>query len=342
MSTCAVLPSVAPATVHTQELSPRVTIQQLSPPQDFRAELEQDIRIGFTSQPKAIPSKYHYDEIGSISFENITKLPEYYLTRAETEILTKRSKDIMKLVVPDELVELGSGSSTKTRLLIEAMHSTGGNRYVPIDISETALRQAAETLNDDYKWLQVDGNIGDYHFDLKRLRRKGRRLLTFLGSSIGNYTDAARRKLLQQMSSVLKSGDAVLIGVDLVKDVDTMVLAYDDSAGETSHFNLNLLTMINRELDANFEIQHFKHVPGWNPEVSAVDSWLQAQREMTVSLGALDMEINLAEGERIHVETSCKFTREGMMQELSDVGLKVVKWYTDSAEQFGLLVAFPK
>lgn len=340
MSQCVVRPSSAPAA--TQELSSRMTIQQLSQPQDFRAELERDVRIGFTSQPKVIPAKYHYDEIGSMSFEKITELPEYYLTRAETEILTKQAKDIMKLVVPDELVELGSGSSTKTRLLIEAMHATGGNRYVPIDISETALRQAAETLNADYEWLQVDGNIGDYHTDLQRLRRKGRRLLTFIGSSLGNYKAAARRELLQQMGAVLKSGDAMLIGVDLVKDMKTMVLAYDDSAGETSHFNLNLLTMINRELDADFEVQHFKHLPRWNAEVSAVESWLQAQREMTVTIGALDMKIKLAEGEQIHVETSCKFTREGITQELSDVGLKVVKWYTDSAEQFGLLVAYPK
>ena len=315
------------------------TVYRLSPPQDFRAELERDMRIAFTSRPKRIPSKYHYDKVGSNLFEEITELPEYYLTRAEAEILEKRAKDIMKLVVPDELVELGSGSSTKTRLLIEAMHSTGGNRYAPIDISESALRQAAETLSTDYKWLEVDGNVGDYHTDLPLLQRKGRRLLAFLGSSLGNYTGKVRRDILAQMSMALAPGDALLMGVDLVKDVETLVRAYNDATGVTARFNFNVLEMINRELDANFLVQEFKHVPSWNPEISGIESWLRAQRDMTVTLRALNLEISLVAGEGIMTEMSCKFTQEGITRELVAAGLKMVAWYTDSAKQFGLLVA---
>ena len=336
----------AQAATDTQGLimkkSPHTSIRQLSLPQDFRAELEQDIKIGLTSQPKIIPSKYLYDKIGSMLFENITKLPEYYLTRAETEILTKRAKDIVQLVVPDELVELGSGSSTKTRLLIEAMHSMGGNRYIPIDISETALCQAVEALSADYEWLEIMGYVGNYHTDLPLLHRRGRRLLMFLGSSLGNYTGTARREFLHQMGAVLKPGDALLMGVDLVKNVETMVSAYNDCAGVTARFTLNMLEMLNRELGANFEVQHFTHSPCWNAEISSVVTSLQAQKVMTISIPALDLEFELVKGEQIYCEVSCKFTREGITQELADVGLKVMEWYTDSAGQCGLLVACPK
>jgi L-histidine N-alpha-methyltransferase len=322
--------------------TPRTTVSYLSPPQDFRQELEHDIKLGFAAQPKSIPPKYHYDEIGSALFEDITRLPEYYLTRAETEILTERAKDIMQLVVPDELVELGSGSSTKTRLLLEAMHSTGGNKYVPLEISETALRQAAEALSADYKWLEIEGHIGNYYSDLPRLKRKGRRLLTFLGSSLGNCTPNFRREFLQQLGTVLKEGDALLLGVDLVKDVETMELAYNDSAGVTARFCTNMLVMLNRELDANFEVQHFTHAPCWNPENSSVESWIRADQDMTISIRAIDMTFKLTQGEKIFTEISCKFTREGIEQELSDAGMKVVEWYTDSAARYGVMVACPK
>ena len=321
---------------------PRTTISHLSQPQDFKAELEHDVRLSLAAQPKFIHSKYHYDETGSVLFEDITQLPEYYLTRVETGILQERAGDIMELVKPDELVELGSGSSTKTRLLLEAMHHTGGSQYVPIEISETALYQAAKTLNSDYDWLHVEGYVGNYMTDLPLLQRKGRRLLTFLGSSLGNYTAQSRTEFLQQLGAALRPGDALLMGVDLVKDKKTMVLAYNDSAGVTAHFNKNVLTMLNRELGADFDVESFTHCPVWNADISGVESYLRANREMTVSIPALGMRLELAEGEEIFTEISCKFTREGITRELADVGLEVVQWYTDTAEMYGLLVASPK
>ena len=325
-----------------QQQPPRTNIRQLSPQQDISTELERDIRTGLGSRPLSIPSKYHYDKDGSVLFEDITRLPEYYLTRVETEILTQRAQDIMQLVVPDELVELGSGSSTKTRLLLEAMHCTGGNRYVAIEISETALCQAAEALSADYKWLEVDGYVGNYHTDLPRLQWRGRRLLTFLGSSLGNYLPGSRHEFLKLMGDVLKPGDALLLGVDLVKDEKTLVSAYDDTMGVTARFNLNVLEMLNRELDADFQVENFVHTACWNQERSGVESYLVAQRDMTVSIRALDMKIAFAEGEKIQTEISCKFTREGITQELDEVGLKVEQWYTDKAARYGLLVACPK
>lgn len=327
---------------HNPPSPPRINIRHLSPQQDFRSELEHDIRTGLSSRPMSIPSKYHYDKNGSVLFEDITRLPEYYLTRVETEILTQRAQDIMQLVAPDELVELGSGSSTKTRLLLEAMHSAGGNRYVPIEISETALRQAADALSADYKWLEIDGHIGNYHTDLPRLPWRGRHLLTFLGSSLGNYLASSRGEFLKLMGDVLKPGDALLLGIDLVKDEQTLVLAYDDAMGVTARFNLNVLEMINRELDADFQVENFVHIACWNPEKSGVESYLMAQRDMTVSILALDMKITFAKGEKIYTEISCKFTREGITRELEEVGLKVVQWYTDKEARYGVLVACPK
>ena len=321
---------------------PRISIQHLSPQNDFRVEMGRDVRIGLTSQPMRIPSKYHYDKIGSVLFEEITRLPEYYVTRTETEIIEQQAKDIMKLVVPDELVELGSGSSTKTRLLLEAMHCTGGNRYVPLEISETALYQAAEALNADYEWLEIEGYIGNYVTDLPHLPRRGRRLIVFLGTSLGNCMPTSRRELLQQIGSVLKPGDALLLGIDLVKDERKMVAAYSDSLGVSARFSLNVLEIVNRELDANFDIKHFTHRVCWNHDISAIEAYAQVQQEMTVLIRALDTKLILAKGEKIYLEISCKFTREGLTAELADVGLKVVQWYSDSAAQYGLLIASPK
>ena len=321
---------------------PRTTISYLSQPQDFRAELESDIRVCLAARPKFIPSKYHYDETGSVLFEDITRLPEYYLTRAETRILQEQANEIMKQVKPDELVELGSGSSTKTRLLLEAMHLTGGSKYVAIEISETALCQAAEALSADYEWLHIEGYVGNYQTDLPLMKRQGRQLLTFLGSSIGNYTDQTRQEFLGQVGAVLRPGDAFLMGVDLVKDEQTMVLAYNDAAGVTAHFNANMLDMLNRELGADFDVKSFSHAPVWNVEKSGIESYLRAEREMTVSIPAVDMTIQFQKGEVIFTEISCKFTKEGITRELSEAGLEVTQWYTDTQVPYGLLVATPK
>jgi L-histidine N-alpha-methyltransferase len=321
---------------------PRTTISHLSQPQDFKAELKQDVRLSLAVRSKSIPPKYHYDETGSVLFEEITQLPEYYLTRVETGILRERAGDIMKLVKPDELVELGSGSSTKTRLLLEAMQGTGGRWYVPIEISETALYQAAKMLSSDYDWLHIDGYVGNYTTDLPLLQRRGRRLLTFLGSGLGNYTNETRAEFLAMLGNALQPGDALLLGIDLVKDEETMVLAYNDSAGISARFNLNVLVMLNRELGADFDVSNFTHSPVWNAENSGVESHIRANKGMTVSLPGLGTSIELGEGEGIFPAISCKFTREGVTRELGDVGLEVTQWYTDSAAMYGVLVAAPK
>ncbi len=318
-----------------------VTVRRLSAPHDFRSELAADVAAGMAAVPKTIPSRYFYDAVGSALFEEITRLPEYYLTRAETEILSERADEIMRLVAPDEMVELGSGSSTKTRLLIEAMRPVGGRRYVPIDISEAALSQAAAALCTDYLWLEIEGLVGDFHTDLPLLRRRGRRLIVFLGSTIGNYPPATRGEFLAEIARALDDGDALLLGVDLVKDVPTMLAAYDDAAGVTARFTKNVLAVVNRELDADFPVEDFTHVPRWNPDLSCMEAWLRAERDMTVTISALDLVVDLAAGEEIHTEVSCKFTREGIAAELAAAGLQVCSWFTDRAERFGLLVARP-
>ena len=320
------------------------TICRLSPPQDYRIPLLRDVKAGMSGRPRWFAPKYRYDAEGSRICEQISETPEYYLTRAETEILRERAKEIMELVGPDELVELGSGSSTKTRILIEAMHSysTGCRRYAPLDISETALRQAANALTVDYDWLEVKGQLGDFDTDLPKLQRNGRRLVAILGSSIGNYnlvSKTERAEFLAKVGGTLEKGDALLLGVDLVKDTPLILRAYNDSMGLNKQFNVRALDVINRELDANFPLEYFQYICRWEAEKAAVVSLLQAQCRMKISIRAIPLEAEFSKGDEILVGISCKFTRTQITQELADVGLKVSAWYTDNAEQYALLVA---
>ena len=212
----------------------QTTIHRLSPQKDFKAALVRDVKFGLSQSPPLIPPKYRYDAEGSRICEQIADTPEYYLSRTETEILREHAIEIMQLVAPDELVELGSGFSTKTRILIEAMRSTGCNRYAPLDISESALREAADALTADYAWLEVNGQIGDFDTDLPKLNRNGKRLIAILGTSIGNYNLASkteRERFLSQIGAIMAEGDALLLGIDLVKNITDMLQAYNDSAG---------------------------------------------------------------------------------------------------------------
>lgn len=323
-------------------VSERTTIRRLSALQDYRVELSRDIKIGMTGNPKWFPSKYLYDKEGSVLCEKITGIPQYYVFRAEAEILAKRAKDIMQLTVPDELVELGSGASTKTRLLIEAMHSIGCCRYAPLEISETALLQAAKALTTDYEWLQVKGQLGDFDTDLPKLHRNGRRLIAFLGNTVGNFkTKHERGDFLAKLAATMVQGDALLLGMDLLKDVQDILVAYNDESGLHRMFAMRALDIMNRELDANFPEHNFERVCQWNPDVSALEVQLLAHQDTKVSIRALNLEVELNKGEKIVVTFSTKFTREGITQELFDVGLTVVAWYTDSAMQYGMLVAIP-
>jgi len=312
-----------------------VTIKSLSDPVDTMAV---DVIQGLSAQPKWLSPKYFYDDRGSELFEAITESPEYYPTRTELGILTKHAPSLMRSVQPAELIELGSGASLKARTLIDAMHGVGGSRYVPIDISEGAVRAAALDLCEDYPWLRIDGFVGDFFEDLHKIDRHGTRLVSFLGSTIGNFQPTDRAEFLEEVATMLEPDDRFLLGVDLVKPVEILVPAYADAQGVTASFNLNVLNVINRELSANFDLDLFEHVATWNEESSCIDMFVEAQRAMRVELKALDMTVEIAAHERIHTEQSCKFTRETVEQFLSAAGLATDRWLTDDQEWFALAV----
>jgi L-histidine N-alpha-methyltransferase len=317
----------------------RLAIDYLTAPEDYRRQMMEDVRRGLSADPKSLPSKYFYDARGSELFEEITRLPEYYLTRAETEILVDHSEELMAEITPEEMVELGSGSSRKTVLLLEAMHRAGGYRYVPIDVSPEALKAAAAELFSVYPWLEIDGLVGDYATGLDRVRCRGRRLIVFLGSTIGNYEGEQRHALLASVASALTSGDRFLVGVDLVKDEATMVAAYNDSAGVSASFNKNILNVINRELSGDFPLDAFEHVSRWVAAKSCMSQSLRATRDLVVTIADLDMTVTLRQGEEIHTEVSCKFTREGLDRELAGAGMKLEQWLTDSEGRFASVLA---
>lgn len=317
-----------------------VTIRRLSEPGDWHQQLIDDVVVGLTSSPKTLPSKYFYDASGSQLFEDITNLPEYYLTAAETEILRSSALELVEGVRPEEIIELGSGSSTKTRLLIEAMHAVGsGQRYVPIDVSDAALGEALEGLCADYDWLEIDGLVGDFVHDLHLIRRRGSRLAIFLGSTIGNLTPENRAPFLLEVETMLDHGDALLLGVDLVKDEPTMLAAYDDSDGVSAAFNKNILRVMNTELDGNLPVDDFVHVTRFNPEQQCMEQSLCATRDISSRLNAIGLDVHFEEGEEIHTEVSCKFTKEGLATEFAAAGLRISEWLTDDAGRFALVLA---
>ena len=314
-----------------------VTVSNLTEPTDHRAQLLEDVRHGLTAYRKHLPSKYFYDARGSELFEEITRLPEYYLTQAESDLLARHADHLMTRLEPDELVELGSGSSRKTLMLIEAMHRTGGgSRYVPIDISQEALSAAALELCTTYKWLEVEGLVGDFVADLAKVRRRGRRLIIFLGSTIGNYPPTLRYSLLRAVALALDPGDSFLLGVDLVKDEPTMIAAYDDSAGVSAEFNLNILRVVNRELDGDIPIDAFEHVTRFDAQFSCMAQSLRATREVVANIRALDLAVTFHKGEEIHTEVSCKFTRDGVMGDFAAAGMRLDDWLTDPEGRFAL------
>ena len=327
----------------TPEGDALVTIRRLSPPGDYRSELADDVRKGLGAERKSLPSKYFYDARGSELFEDITRLPEYYLTRAETAILERYATEIVASIQPTELVELGSGYSVKTKLLIDALHATGsGTRYVPMDISEEALTEAAHHLANYYPWLAIEGLVGDFFTDLEKVPRHGRRLVTFLGSTIGNFPTDVRIRFLRAVAAMLAPGDGLLLGLDLVKDVETLLAAYDDSAGVTEAFNKNILHVVNRELEADFPVDHFAYSATWDAEAECVAMGLVAQRNLVVTIGALSMQVEFAQGELLHNEVSCKFRRETIAAQLEAAGLTITDWWSDDQQRFAMAMARPR
>ena len=310
---------------------------------DFRQALRRDAVAGLTAQPKWMSPVWFYDDRGSALYEQITRLPEYYPFRAERDLLRAKAPEIAETAGAEVLVELGSGTSEKTRLLLAAMRKSpaGLAGYVPFDVSEATLRAAAETTAAQFE-VGVHAIAGDFHRHLDAIPDVGvPRLVAFLGSTIGNFDQAQRRGFLRDVAAVLGPDDRFLLATDLVKPVERLVAAYDDAAGVTAEFNRNLLRVLNRELGADFAPSQFDHLARWNPEDSCIEMRLSAQQAMGVDLQALDVRIGFAEGEEIRTEISTKFTPEGVRDELRDAGLAVVAGWTDPAGDYLLTLARP-
>lgn len=299
--------------------------------------LSSDVRAGLRASPKTLPPKWFYDARGSELFEKITELPEYYPTRAEREILADRAGEIAATTRGHTLVELGSGSSEKTRLLLNALRASGTLRqFVPLDVSDSALRAAASALAVDYPGLLVHGVVGDFSEHLALLPGESPRVVAFLGGTIGNLVPEERVKFLSGLRDVLQPGEWLLLGTDLVKDPGVLVPAYDDAAGVTAEFNKNVLHVLNRELQADFDVESFDHVAVWDAEREWIEMRLRATRLMRVRIPALSMEVEFADGEDMRTEVSSKFRRDGITTELADAGFTTQAWWTDSQRRFAL------
>ncbi|MGC3002027.1 L-histidine N(alpha)-methyltransferase [Streptomyces sp. G35A] len=298
------------------------------------AALRADVRRGLTGSPMTLPPKWFYDARGSELFDEITTLPEYYPTRAEREILLARSGEIAAASGARTLVELGSGSSEKTRYLIDAL--TELRTYVPVDVSESALALAGRALAAERPGLEVHALIADFTAGLALPGTPGPRLVAFLGGTIGNLLPAERTAFLASVRALLAPGDALLLGTDLVKDEEVLVRAYDDAAGVTAAFNKNVLTVINRELGADFDPAAFEHVALWDAEREWIEMRLRSRTAQTVKIPALDLAVDFAEGEDLRTEVSAKFREEGVRGELAAAGLELVRWWTDGEGRFAL------
>jgi L-histidine Nalpha-methyltransferase len=311
-------------------------------PGRYLEALRADVRAGLTAMPKTLPPKYFYDARGSELFDEITRLPEYYLTRAETSILRRYAADIAALSRCESLVELGSGTSAKTRLLLRALREGGTLReFVPFDVDPVVLTEASDALADEYPGLRIAPFVGDFEQDLGAIPAGARRMIAFIGSTIGNLEPAARTDFLAQVAAALRPGDTFLLGIDLVKDTGRLLRAYDDAAGVTAEFNRNVLLVVNRELDADFAVQEFQHVAVWDAEHEWIEMRLRPSSPQRVTIGDLDLVVTFRAGEDLRTEISAKFRREGIEAELAAAGMRTVRFWTDSDGDFGLLLAEP-
>jgi L-histidine Nalpha-methyltransferase len=329
--------------VRSAARTPEIRIDALLSETDERT-LAYDVLDGLTRPFKEIPPKHFYDARGSELFERICELPEYYPTRAEREILVARAGEIVERTGAGELVELGSGSAEKARILLEAMSSAGTlRRYVPLDVSESALEAAAMELVDEFEELSVHGVIGDFERHLDRVpRRKATdppRIVALLGGTIGNFPPGTRRRMLREIGKLLGPDDRLLLGTDLVKDPRVLEAAYDDSQGVTAEFNRNVLHVINRELDADFWPEAFEHVAFYDRTHEWVEMRLRAVRPCSVLIAALGLRVEFAAGEEVRTEISSKFTRARVEADFEAAGLGLECWYTDSDRLFAVSLA---
>jgi L-histidine Nalpha-methyltransferase len=307
------------------------------------ASLADDVRSGLSRYPRELPPKYFYDARGSELFEQITALPEYYPSQVEQDILDAAGARIVELVQPAEIVELGPGSARKTTALLNPMLELGpGGRYIPVDVSESAVQDCAERLVARYESLAVHGVVGDFERHLDRIpQAAGRRLIAFLGGTIGNLDHPRRSTLLKALRAQLGPGDRLLVGTDLVKDRERLEAAYNDSAGVTAEFNRNMLRVINVHLDGDLEPEMFDHVAFYNEHARRIEMWLRAREDMSARIDALGMEVDFEAGEEMRTEISCKFTRDSLAREYRDAGLELLGWYTDADQLFALSLTGP-
>lgn len=318
----------------------RTSIDVLLTPEDWERSLREEARAGLTSTPKDLPPTWLYDERGCALFDEITRLPEYYPTRAERSILRRRAVEVATVAGADTLVELGAGTAEKTRLLLDAMRLIGHlQRYVPFDVAEATLRATADAVAAEHPDVAVHGVVGDFRRHAGQLPAGGRRLVAFLGGTIGNLPPAGRATLLTTLAAGMAPGDTLLLGTDLVKDRDRLVAAYDDAAGVTAEFNRNALRVLNRELGASFDVDRFDHIARFDDDAEWIEMRLRSRGEQTVTVPALDLTLAFADGEDLRTEISAKFRLDGVERELTGAGLRLIEQWTDDAGDFALSLA---
>jgi L-histidine N-alpha-methyltransferase len=305
--------------------------------------LAEDVLDGLTRPFKELPPKHFYDAYGSELFERICELPEYYPTRTERWILETYAEAIAERTSAAEVVELGAGYATKTRVLLDALSRAGTlQRYVPVDVSETTVLACADQLVTEYPGLSVHGLVGDFERHLVHLPdAPGPRLIAFLGGTIGNFLPGARRRFLRDLRARMGPGDHLLLGTDLVKDPAIIEAAYDDGAGVTAEFNRNVLRVVNRELGGDFDLEEFDHVAFFDPDHEWIEMRLRARSRQTVHIDALGLEVHFAAREELRTEISAKFTAERLRADLRAAGLELDGWYTDPEDLFALTLARP-
>lgn len=311
-------------------------------PDDVASALRRDALHGLLARPKELPPKWFYDELGSSLFEAITRLPEYYPSRCERQILEARAAEVASLTRAETVVELGAGTSEKTRVLLGALAKAGTlARFVPFDVSEVMLRSTGAAIAGSFPGVEVAAVVGDFERHLGAMPAGGRRLVAFLGGTIGNLLPAQRRAFLDHMAAGLQPGDTLLLGTDLVKDPVRLEAAYDDSTGVTAAFNRNLLGVLNRELGADFVLRCYDHVARWDPDRQWMEMRLRSRGQQSVRLAAIGLDVDFADGEEMRTEVSAKFERAGVEAELAAVGLEVRRWWTDPAGEFALSLSSP-
>lgn len=315
-------------------------VSVLVDPEWASGSLVDDVRRGFEGQPRTLPPKWLYDRAGSQLFDQITRLPEYYPFAREHAILEAHAADIVAASGATTLVELGSGTSEKTRILLDAFTEAGQlARFAPVDVSEDFLRDAAEQLARRYPQVQVEAVVGDFTLHLAHLPRGGRRMVAFLGGTIGNLYIEERAAFLGALADNLEVGDSLLLGTDLVKSADRLIAAYNDEAGVTAEFVLNSLRVLNRELGADFDLDGFAYIPFWDAHMERMDLRLRAEMPQRVTIPGADLTLDLASGEEIRVEISTKFRLDLLAEELEAAGLTVTETWTDDQDDFAVTLA---